>query len=76
MRTAHHTFLQTIPQRIVIAAIAMLAGILSLSYGYYGNNKILLLIGIIITLGGVMTELIFSIIGDMPTNRRKIIHKN
>jgi hypothetical protein len=40
---------------IVIIAIILLIGILLITYSYYQNNNLVLYLGLIITLGGVIS---------------------
>lgn len=51
-----------IPARTVFSAIAMLIGVILLSYGYYGEIRSMLYTGLIMILGGVLTEIMFTIL--------------
>jgi len=42
--------------RTVLAAIAMMIGVVAIAYGYYEGNNLFLYGGLILTLGGVLTE--------------------
>jgi len=44
----------------VISAIALLIGILVLAAGYYSHSQLLTYIGLILIVGGVLTEAVFS----------------
>jgi hypothetical protein len=52
--------------RAIGSAIALLVGIVTLAFGYFQDSRLLLYAGIIITLAGVLTGLIFSILWRHP----------
>jgi hypothetical protein len=47
---------------VLISSIIVLVGVLSISYGYHQHSKIMLYIGLIITLAGVLIGLLFVLI--------------
>lgn len=47
--------------RNILSAIVMLAGIITISVGYYQLNKITIYTGLFITLVGVVTAIIFML---------------
>jgi hypothetical protein len=47
---------------IVMSTIALPAGIPSISYGYYRHSRVMLAIGLIITLAGILAGLRFLLI--------------
>lgn len=54
---------------ILISSIIVLVGVLSILYGYYQHSKIMLYIGLIITLSGVLIGLLFVLIsGETSEN--------
>jgi uncharacterized membrane protein YdfJ with MMPL/SSD domain len=52
--------------RAVGSAIVMLVGIVALAFGYFQDSRLLLYAGITITLAGVLTGLIFSVLLRQP----------
>jgi hypothetical protein len=52
-----------VPVRTIIAAITMLAGVVLLGFGYFGNQKVMTYTGLALTLSGVMTVLLLGILG-------------
>jgi hypothetical protein len=60
-----------VPTRTIAAALAMLAGIVLIGYGYYQEEYAMLYIGVAMTLGGVMTEAIFRLTQRPTGNHRE-----
>ena len=63
---------------VLVSSIIILVGVLSISYGYYHHSKIMLYIGLIITLAGVLIGLLFVLIsgetsGNSARGSRKIM---
>jgi hypothetical protein len=59
-----------VPTRTIVAAIAMLLGIVLIGYGYYREQHVMLYVGLVVTLGGVMTEAILRLTRG-PTGRHR-----
>ena len=47
---------------ILISSIIVLVGLLSISYGYFRQSRIMLLIGLIVTLAGVLMGLLLILV--------------
>ena len=47
---------------ILISSIIILVGLLSISYGYFRQSRIMLLIGLIVTLAGVLMGLLLILV--------------
>jgi hypothetical protein len=58
-----------VPARTIVAAIAMLIGIVLMGLGYFRNEHLLLYAGLVITLGGVMTDAIPRVVGGLSGQR-------
>jgi drug/metabolite transporter (DMT)-like permease len=52
--------------RTVLAAIAMMIGVVAMAYGYYEGNNLFLYGGLILTLGGVLTETVHLLFLQSP----------
>jgi hypothetical protein len=52
-----------VPLRTIVAAVAMLAGVILMGLGYFQNEQAWIYLGITITVGGVLVEALFGIIG-------------
>jgi fermentation-respiration switch protein FrsA (DUF1100 family) len=52
-----------VPTRTILAAVVMLAGVLVMAFGYYGEYATLTTAGLIVTLAGVLLELVFTTLG-------------
>ena len=59
-----------VPTRSIIAAIAMLAGIIVAGSGYFQNHHVMIYVGVVITLSGVMVEAILGPIWGAMERRR------
>ena len=46
---------RNVPIRTIIAAIAMLTGVVLMGFGYFQNKQVMIYVGVAITLSGVMT---------------------
>jgi hypothetical protein len=73
MITKENTERRKVPIRTIIAAIAMLTGIVLLGFGYFQGKQVMMYAGVAITLGGVMTEAVLVVIGGTRGQRRKRI---
>lgn len=47
----------------IINAIVMLVGILLIATGYFGDLRMILYLGLIVTLVGLLLEVVFGVIG-------------
>ena len=47
---------------ILISSIIVLVGVVSISYGYFRQSRIMLLIGLIVTLAGVLMGLLLILV--------------
>jgi hypothetical protein len=69
MRIRENMQSRMVPRRTITAAIGMFAGVVLLGFGYFGNQQVMIYAGLAITLGGVMTLLLFGILGS-PRGQR------
>lgn len=47
---------------MIICAITLLVGVLCTSYGYFKHTTVMLYIGLIVTLAGLLTGLLFILV--------------
>ncbi len=55
-----------VPSRTIGSAIVMFAGIVLLAYGYFQDARAILYAGLVMTLAGVLTGIIFSVLWRHP----------
>jgi hypothetical protein len=72
MRTATAHGRAKVDQRTILAAVAMLLGVVSLGYGVFQNDSLWTYAGIALLLIGVFIEVVFGII----LQRRRLPGKN
>jgi len=58
-----YTGRKKVSTRTIIAAIAMLVGVVLMAFGYFLNRQPLIYLGAATTLSGVLTEAVIGIIG-------------
>lgn len=62
MLARHNRLPRKVGADIVMSTIALLAGILLILYGYYRHSRVMLTIGLLITLAGILLGLLFLLI--------------
>jgi len=55
---------EKVSRRTIISAITMFVGILLVAAGYFGGLEWMLYLGLIVVLVGVMSQLVFGIMGQ------------
>jgi hypothetical protein len=65
---------RSVPLRTIIAATAMLTGIVVLGLGYYQEKLLMIYAGVAIILGGAMIEIISGIVGRAGRQGRDHSH--
>ncbi len=68
MRIPGSTLPARVKTRSITLAIVMFIGILVLAAGYFRNSETLIYLGLIVTLSGVVPELVLGLLGQHHTS--------
>ena len=69
MTQSERTLSRRVPARTIIAAVAMLIGIVLMGFGYFRNEHVMLYAGLVVTLGGVMMDAVPRVVGGLTGHR-------
>lgn len=69
MTQSERTLSRRVPARTIVAAVAMLIGIVLMGFGYFRNEHVMLYAGLVITLGGVMMDAVPRVVGGLTGHR-------
>lgn len=53
---------ERVPTRSVVIGVILLFGVLSMAYGYFQDNQLMLYVGLAVTALGALNGIIFSVI--------------
>jgi len=69
MTQSERTLSRRVPARTIVAAVAMLIGIVLMGFGYFRNEHVMLYAGLVTTLGGVMMDAVPRVVGGLTGHR-------
>jgi len=69
MTQSERTLSRRVPARTIVAAVAMLIGIVLMGFGYFRNEHVMLYAGLVVTLGGVMMDAVPRVVGGLTGHR-------
>lgn len=57
-KTGHHVKTNLVPGWQIVISLILLVGLVILGYGYYLENRVAFYLGLMVTVGGVLTGII------------------